>query len=508
VRAAELEALRRDLGRIVGLRHVTQADAQREPYARDLWPRAQLWARAGESRFPPDAVVWPRTTDEVSRVVRYARERHIPITPFGAGSSVVGGALAARAGITLDLKRMRDVLALDLGARRVTAQAGVMGQRLEDTLQAAGATLGHFPSSIHCSTLGGWIAARGAGQFSSHYGKIEDMLLGLTAVAGTGDVVKAGPERAPGVDLVQLLCGSEGTLAVVTDATLSIHPRPTARALRGFHAKNTAAGLEAMRRLFRAGLRPQLLRLYDPLDSLVAGAGAEGQAREEEEVPGPLSALVHGLKQRSVGVALAAPAMLNRAADLLPERALLVLSFEGEQLAACEEHLRSAMEVLRETGASDLGEGPARRWYARRHSTGYKQSGVFAGHGWVDTMEVAGTWDRVLSIFQGVRDAARGEAFVLCHFSHSYLEGCSLYFTLLGPAPTVERGEASYERTWKAALRAALDAGATLSHHHGVGLSKARHLPDELGDSGMRLLRSLKATFDPDGILNPGKLLG
>lgn len=504
MRAAELEALRRDLEAIVGMRHVTNGDAVRSAYGRDLWPKAQLWQRQGEVRFPPDAVVWPGTTDEVARIVRYARERHVPITPFGAGSSVVAGAMALRAGITMDFKRLRRVLAVDLGARRVTAQAGIIGQRLEETLEQQGATLGHFPSSITCSTLGGWIAARSAGQMSSHYGKIEDMLLGLTAVAGTGDILKVGPERAPGADLVQLLCGSEGALAIVTDATLSIHVKPAARAMRAFRMRSIGAGLEAMRLVFRAGLRPQVLRLYDPLDSMFAGRSGE---RGSDEVPGPLRAAFGAVRRRSLGYALSAPGLLNRAVDLVPPRTLLIVSFESEHLATCEDELAAATDLAREQGGTDLGDAPVRRWYKRRNAAGFKQSAVFAGHGWVDTMEVAATWDRVPRVFEAVRHAAWSEAFVLCHFSHAYLEGCSLYFTLLGPATTVPKGEESYDRAVRAAMRAALDAGATLSHHHGIGAAKARLLPDELGDAGMRLVRALKGTFDPDGILNPGKLL-
>lgn len=508
MRSAELEGIRRDIAQLVGPRHVSVHGNVRAIYGRDCWPRSLLWVRRGELRYKPDVVVWPGSTDEVARVVRYARENHLPITPYGAGSSVVAGAVPLRAGITLDTKRMRRLVSVDVGERRAVAQTGINGQRLEDGLQLAGATLGHFPSSIYCSTLGGWIAARGAGQFSSYYGKIEDMVLGLTAVAGTGEVLKVGPERVPGPDLLQLLVGSEGTLGVITDSTLRIHPKPTAKAVRGLHLRSVAAGVETMRQIFRAGLRPHLLRLYDPLDTVFAGGGSgDSHDSSSKEAPGRLQALAHALRTRSLGYALSSPQLINRMIDLVPPRCLMVLSFEGEHQSKVEEELRAAMDIAREQGGSDLGEGPALRWYRKRHSTSYKQSGVFAGRAWADTMEVCATWDKVVRIFEAVRQAARHEAVVLCHWSHAYLEGCSLYFTFVGPAVTSERGEAGYERTWALAQRAALDAGATLSHHHGVGAARVRYLPDELGDSGMRLLRALKSSFDPDGILNPGKLV-
>jgi alkyldihydroxyacetonephosphate synthase len=503
VQAAELEAIRRDLSAIVGERQVSDLPSVRGLYSRDCWPRTLLWERDGELRYRPDIVVWPASTDDVAEIIQYARQHHLPVTPYGAGSSVVAGAIPLRAGITLDLKRMRRLIAVELDERWASAQAGIMGQRLEDALQLKGATMGHFPSSIYCSTLGGWIAARGAGQFSSHYGKIEDMVLGLTAVAGTGEVVRVGPERVPGPDLVQILTGSEGTLAVITDAIFSISPKPTARAMRGYRLKSVSAGVDAMRLIFRAGLRPQLLRLYDPLDSRIVG-DAEGHATSN--VPSAIGAAMSALKSHSLGYALAAPRLLNGAVDFLPPRCLLVVSYEGDTRSQVDADLQATSNLVREQGGTDVGEGPAARWYRRRHAASYRQSGIFASRAWVDTMEVAATWDKVPGVYDAVRRALRHEAFVMCHFSHAYLEGGALYFTFVGAALTAKEGDSSYERTWRLAMQAAIESGATLSHHHGVGSSKARFLPDELGDAGMRVLRGLKAAFDPDSILNPGKL--
>jgi alkyldihydroxyacetonephosphate synthase len=504
MQASENEAIRRDLAKLVGERHVTTSQATAALYGRDCWPRGLLRERTFERPFHPDLVCWPGSTDEVARVVRYARRHLLPITPFGAGSSVVGGALPLRAGITLDLKRLRRTLAVDLPGRRARVQAGMVGSRLEEALGQQGATAGHFPQSITTSTVGGWIATRGAGQMSSYYGKIEDIVLGVTAVAGTGDVLRAGPERAPGPDLVQLLTGSEGSLAVITEATLAIQPKPAVSALRAFRLKHLESGVAAMRCILRAGLRPHVIRLYDPLDSVLA---VEPANRRKSDVPAPLRAAIQALRARSLGYVLAAPSLFNRAADLVSPRCLLVVSFEGEHLVRVEEQLRECVDLVRDAGGVDLGDGPARRWYDRRWSLPYKQAAIFAGRAWTDTMEVAATWERLPRVIDAVKRAVWGEAFVITHLAHPYLEGGSAYFTFIGPATTVERGEASYDATWRAAQRAALDAGATLSHHHGVGAMKGRFLPDELGDAGMRLLRALKHSFDPDGILNPGKLV-
>ncbi len=504
MQSAELEAIRRDLSAIVGARQVSDRPSVRALYSRDCWPRTLLWEREGELRYQPDLVVWPSTTDDVAAIVRYARQRHIPLTPYGAGSSVVAGAIPLRAGITLDLKRMHRLLSVNLPERSAAAQAGIMGQRLEDLLQLQGATMGHFPSSIYCSTLGGWIAARGAGQFSTYYGKIEDMILGMTAVAGTGDILRVGPERVPGPDLLQILTGSEGTLAVITDAIFAIRPKTSVRAMRGYRLKTVAQALDVMRLIMRAGLRPHLLRLYDPLDSRLVG-NHDGTAHKSP-LPVPLQAALKALQSESLGFVLSAPGVLNSAVDMIPPRCLLVVSYEDESQPLVESELRATSDIVRDVGGADLGEGPGARWYRRRHAVSYRQSGIFSSRGWADTMEVCATWDKVEAVYDAVRKALWHDAFVMCHFSHAYLEGCSLYFTFVGSALTAKKGEEIYDRTWRDGMRAAMSAGATLSHHHGVGASKARLLPDELGDAGMRLLRALKVAFDPDSILNPGKL--
>lgn len=502
--ADEIEPIRRALSEIVGIRHVSVRPSARAIYARDCWPRSMLELEAGEQHHFPDVVVWPASTQQVAQIIRYARERKLAVIPHGAGSGMVAGLLPLRAGIALDLSRLNKITESNLPGRRVVVQAGVIGQRLEDHLNGIGATLGHFPSSIYCSSVGGWLATRSAGQFSAYYGKIEDMVLGLQVVTGAGEIIDTGTDRLPGPDLVQLLTGSEGILGVITSASLRIHPKPSARALRGARFKNVNEGLNAARELFRAGLRPYLLHLSDPLDSWLLSQRTKRAAGDETA---GLELLRAALKENGLGYALAAPKLLNSTADLLPPRCLMVFSFEGESQARVEAQLRSAMDVIRDAGGVDLGERPARAWYRDRYSHPYKQSGIYSGGGWIDNMAVAATWDRVPQVHEAVRKAVSSEVLVLCRFSHAYLEGCSLQFSFIGSTRGPGGGRESYDRCWQQALFAALRAGATLSHHHGVGAHKTRYLPDELGVGGMRMLRSLKAVFDPDGIMNPGKLL-
>ncbi len=243
-------------------------------YARDLWPRHHIAVRDGRvAEHRPGLVVWPSTTEEVASIVRFCAAEGVPLVPYGAGSGVCGGVLPDPRTVIVDLKRMSRWRALDRVTPSLDVEAGALGIRLEEDLQASGFTLGHFPSSILCSTVGGWIAARSAGQCSGRYGKIEDMVAALECVTGTGEVVTFR-RRTLGPDLCPIVIGSEGVLAVVTSATLRLHPAPAARAFGSLSFPTLEAGWEAMRAMFQAGLRPAVARLYDPFDSFMARRGA------------------------------------------------------------------------------------------------------------------------------------------------------------------------------------------------------------------------------------------
>lgn len=504
--SAEQRALVKDLARLCDGR-ATAASQDRLAYARDLWPKATYFAGLGQVPRPPDAICWPGDEAQLAALVAFARARKLPLIPYGAGSGVCGGAIALSGGITVDLKRMDRILAVDAAALTVSAQAGIIGENLERALSVKGVSLGHFPSSILCSTLGGWLAARSAGQLSTRYGKIEDMCQSLTAVLGTGERVEVRARPGAGADLMQLLIGSEGTLGFITRATLFAVPTAPARAYRAVRFKTLEQGAEAIRRILRDGLRPAVVRLYDPFDTVIAGKGKShheatvGEHRDGIQVIQERAPLAARLAIRA---ALGRPAALNRIADLLRE-CLLILVFEGEQdLTLAEEE--QALILCRELGGVDLGAGPARHWMDHRYAVSYKQSKMFAAGAFADTMEVAATWDKVLPVYRAVRRAVAPLGFIMAHLSHAYLEGCSLYFTFSATALTPEACGERYDAIWREALAAAMIAGATISHHHGVGFSKGQALREELGEGGMALLRALKQSCDPDGILNPGKL--
>ncbi|MDP3938987.1 MAG: FAD-binding oxidoreductase, partial [Deltaproteobacteria bacterium] len=238
-------------------------------YARDLWPMGQFWARKGEFPHPPDAIVWPETLDEISALLRLANAERFPVIPMGAGSGVCGGTIAMQGGVILDLKRMKRVRELDEASLLVTAEAGIIGQHLEEWLNGRGYTLGHFPSSIYCSSFGGWLATRSAGQLSTKYGKIEDMVMGLEGVLPDGSRFssKVTPRTAAGPRFDQFFIGSEGTLGVITAGTCRVRPVAEARHFAGYVYPDVSTGLRAIRMLMRAGLDPAAVRLYDEMDT-------------------------------------------------------------------------------------------------------------------------------------------------------------------------------------------------------------------------------------------------
>jgi alkyldihydroxyacetonephosphate synthase len=438
----------------------TEAARELDDHSRDWWPVSIGWAQHGELAARPSIVASAASTADVSAVVGACHAAGVPLTAQGGRSGVCGGAVPAAGGLALDMTGLNGIVRLDEASLRVRVAAGTFGPELERSLRERGFTLGHFPQSFDLSTVGGWVACRGAGQYSTRYGKIEDMVRGLTVVLADGTVVEtggAGPRSAVGPDLTQLFVGSEGTLGVITEVELVVHPIPAAEGRRACSFDTFGEGLEACRRILARGATPAVLRLYD-----VAESTRNFQL------------------DRNVLIVLdeADPGLLDATLAVVDEECA---SAAPEDLSLVDTWLVHRNDV---SALAPLWE----RGFV------------------VDTMEVAAPWSALERVHADVVEAmlaVPGTVLATVHQSHAYLDGACLYFTFVGtPA---DDADGYYRAAWDAGSRAALDAGASLSHHHGIGRHRASYVRSALG-AGFGVLESLKRALDPLGILNPGVL--
>ena len=446
--------------------------------------------RRGEIPHATDAVIYPETEEQVAALLDAAAERGIAVIPFGGGTSVLGGVepLGAKPTVTLDLRQMNRLLRLDPLAATATLEAGILGPSLEEQLNARGFTLGHFPQSFEYSSLGGWIATRSAGQNSTLYGKIEHRVESLRMAFPGGTIVTpAVPAAAAGPDLNQIIAGSEGVLGVITQATVRLAPLPKRCDYRGYLFPAFQAGVEAAREVMQSGLRPAILRLSD---------------EAETEVNLTMRAPPRALRAAAEGLYLA----LRRIR--LEGAALLIVGFEGAE-DQVRFDWRRAQPILRRHQGSSLGHSPGRAWERSRFEIPYLRDLLLDHTIMVDTLETATTWDRYLALYRSVRDAMAkamdGRGLVMAHLSHAYTDGASLYYTFLARQAEGHELE-QWQQVKVAATEAIIGAGGALSHHHGIGSDHRPWMPRYLGAAGVRTLAALKQTFDPQGIMNPGKL--
>jgi alkyldihydroxyacetonephosphate synthase len=446
---------------------VSTGDAERVEAGRDWWPLSTWWAVEGTVPALPAVVCRPVSTEEVSSVLRICEEARTPVTPFAGASGVCGGSIPLHGGVSLDLTGLDGLVDVRDGDLLVEARAGTFGPDLESALRRLGLTLGHWPQSMDLSTVGGWVACRGAGQYSTRYGKIEDMVAGLEVVLADGRVIRTGgtaPRAATGPDLTQLFVGSEGTLGVITSALLRVHPAPPAERRAAYSFASFEAGLEACRLLMRRGATPAVLRLYDPAES----------ARQFEET----------------------------------DRAVLIVVDEGDP-SLIDAVMTVVAEEAEAGGGRELDPEVAGRWLDRRNHLP-PLADLVRGGLVVDTVEIAAGWHALPAIYRDAIAAlggVEGTIAASAHQSHAYTDGACLYFTFAGRPARPDRASAEeyYRWAFDAVTAVTIAHHGAISHHHGIGLNRAGYLVGHLGPA-FGVLQSVKDALDPNGILNPAKL--
>jgi alkyldihydroxyacetonephosphate synthase len=476
----------------VGERNVLAEHAARLGRTGGLSYLDLLRRRLDEPVALPDAVITPADPVQVQEVLEVCRKHDIAVVPFGGGTSVVGGVNALRgdksAVVALDLVRLDKLVEVDPVSRLAVLQAGMRGPVAERLLAGHGLTLGHVPQSFERATIGGFVATRSAGQASAGYGRFEDMVQGLRVATPAGEWrLGCAPASAAGPDLRQLVCGSEGVLGVITEATVRVRPAPSERHYVGLVLDGWQRGIDAVRALAQKPALADVTRLSD-VDETDVGLAMSSTMRTR--------LLRRYLRTRSVS-----------------EPCLLVLGWEETSIRSLSARRSAAMSVLRRFAPVSLGTTAGRAWLRGRFAEPRLRDALIAAGVCVETLETATRWSALPALAESVRSTLvstlstkSARPLVLCHVSHAYETGASLYFTVLVPrSPRDAIGQ------WQRAKQAASDviaaADATITHQHAIGTDHRPWLAAELGERGVGVLRAVKQSVDPTGILNPGKLI-
>jgi alkyldihydroxyacetonephosphate synthase len=436
-----------------------------------------LRRRAPHQRVP-DAVVRPADHAEVSDLLGVAAQRDIAVVPFGGGTGVVGGvdpdAGAHRAVIALDLARLSGLTRLDETSGEAVLLAGTRAPEAERLLAERGFELGHYPQSFRYATIGGFATTRSSGQNSAGHGRFETMVTGIRMASPTGDLdLGRAPGSAAGPDLTRLLLGSEGVFGVITEVRVRVHRTPVERIVESWTFPDFETGATALREVVQREGGPTVIRLSDEAET---------------------------------GVSLA---QLGRLGKVLAKGASAITVFEGDDA----EHRRERTAALiTAAGGTGAGRTAADDWARTRFDGPYLRDALLEAGVFCETLETATTWSKLHALRAAVTAALRdgfaqagAKSFVMCHVSHVYPTGASLYFTVLAGVKSEPLG------VWEVVKHrvgdAIMAAGGTITHHHAVGRDHAPWLTDEIGETGIRVLRAIKRELDPHGIMNPGVLL-
>jgi len=462
-----------ELADIVGAEHVSAGTHDKFAYGVDYFWLPEMWVDRGETPPLPDAVVHPGTVEEIAAVVRLANVYRIPVIPWGGGTGSQGGIMPVYGGITVDLKRLEKVLDIDEVSGLATAQAGINGYAFEKNLNEMGLTFPHYPASANGATLGGYIAPRGSGVLSTKYGKIEDQVTRVQVVLPNGDVMRTLPVRAhaTGPGILDIFAGAEGTLGIITEATVMVQPLPEARRFRALLFPDVASGIEAGRRIMRDRLGPAVIRLYDEASTV---------------------------------------SQVNRVLAIEAKGAYMVLGFDG-WADLVEISLQKALAICEDLGAADLGERPGQSWWEHRYDFYFPPHGLHLPwmYGTTDTVT---TFAKIEDLYMAKKkiveeDYAEWDARYIAHFSHWYPWGVMVYDRFIIEQPPADPKEALklHNELWNACVRASVEHGGVLNEHHGVGLKLSRLMREQYG-SAYQVLSGLKQALDPNNLLNPGKL--
>jgi alkyldihydroxyacetonephosphate synthase len=447
---------------------IDQTLEERASHAKDRWPEVDKWSAEELEEHLPLAVVRPSTAQQVSATVAAAAAAGVAVIPYGGGSGVVGGVVGVASFISIDLRSLSAEPAFDDDRGEVRVPAGVLGSDLERLANARGRRIPHYPQSLFLATVGGLVATRSSGTFSTKYGSIEDLVVGLEVVLGDGRIIhtKPVPRSAAGPSITQLFIGSEGAFGIITEVTLRTIPIAPETRFRGIAFPGIRQALDALRAVFDNGITPAVTRIYDPVE---------------------------------------ATNLYGRARIAGSGRALLILAFDGHpDVVAAEE--AATLGIAAAGGGTDLGSEIGEIWERTRFDASWLDQGNSGDTLLADAIEVSASWPDLAELHANVLAALTPIAdTVYAHYSHFYANGGALYIIFFVSGADREEALAKYRDAWAATLGEVLALSGSISHHHGVGEARKNWMGAELGDA-MSVLRAVKTAIDPRSVLNPGKL--
>lgn len=437
-------------------------------YAHGCYPKEYKWILQGDYKYLPSGILIPNNTEELSGIMKLANELTIGIIPYGGGSGIVGGTIAEDGEVMIDVK-MFDKFEIKPVNGTATGGGGITGADFENMLNEYGFTCGQYPQSFQSAVLGGMVATRAIGTFSTKYGKMDDMVTAMEVVLPSGEVVNThrAPKRSTGPELNELFLGSEGVYGIVTSVEMKIYPVAEKRYFEAYTFPRTEDGLEAIRSFIQKGITPAVIRLYD-----------EVEAKHKIET--------YGFEKNY---------------------ALLIVGYEG-----LTEVVDLEIKIVNKTciayNGIEKGVKAGDEWFETRFSTKKMLDYDRLKGGTADAIEVAAPWDCIANVWRAMKnDLAPYTDVVDCHFSHVYHTGASVYVIFHASTNGDDfEGEAHYQKCLDVAIQASLRNGGNVSHHHGTGKAKCQYMADEHGEAGFGVMKKIKDVLDPSGILNKGVL--
>ena len=464
----DTDSLVKELGKIAPECVIDSDPETRKAKAFDRWPIAAKWSEEELASHTPLTVVRVGSARDVSRVMKIADAYHIPVVPYGGGSGVVGGVVNQRGYICIDLGGLNGKPEFDPENGEVTVPAGVLGGDLEKMLNETGRRIPHYPQSLALASVGGLVATRSSGTFSSKYGNIENFVTSLEVVLPDGSIIhtRRSPRSSTGPSVAQMFVGSEGTLGIITSVTLRTLPLAKSMLFRGVAFNGIGNGLKAVRQLLDTGIMPAVIRLYDAKEA------------------------VHIFEKSGIEPA---------------GRDLLVLAFDGNPAVTAAEQAES-LKITAANGGEDLGSAPGEIWEKTRYDASWLDRGNAGPYDFADAIEIAAGWNTLEGLHDKVLNAIGPHADnAFAHYSHFYSNGGAIYFIFFITGKNKEDAVTRFNKVWDITMRTVLEHGGSISHHHGVGEARKDWMVREHGDS-LAVLAKLKQALDPHGILTPGKM--